>query len=42
MGNPNFREHDFVGSVICNIYATRDKILTFTICTTDTASVIES
>ena len=39
MVNPNFREHDFVGSVICNIYATRDKILTFnnrsSICSTN-------
>ena len=39
MGNPNFRQHDFVGSVICNIYATRDKILTFnnrsSICSTN-------
>lgn len=40
MYNPNFRQHGFVGSVICNTYATRDKILTFnnisSICSTNT------
>ena len=39
MGNPNFREHDFIGSIICNTYATKDKILTFnnrsSICSTN-------